>query len=217
MTNPLKGRIKAIEKLEKEFIKKAAVHLDDGDMYLIHMFLLGAAQRTLCQSRGFRHLIESKNFPSATVLLRTQIDTAMRMNALPLIQDRESSMKRLMANEVQFDRLTTMDGGKQERLTDAYLRKRLSAEHPWIDKVYTETSDFVHLSFRHLWTAVAGVEDETRTVRFALSGMDAQRPQSDYFEVCDAFAAVSKLAYTMILASWGPVRTPQENPDQDAA
>lgn len=74
----------------------------------------------------------------------------------------------------------------------------------------------IHLSFRHLWTAVAGVEDETRTVRFALSGMDAQRPQSDYFEVCDAFAAVSKLAYTMILASWGPVRPPV-GPVQNAA
>lgn len=217
MTNPLKGRLKAIEKLEKAFIKKAAAHFDAGDMYLTHMFLLGATQRTLCQSRGFRRLIESKNFPSATVLLRTQIDTAMRINALPLIDDRENSMKRLMASEIQFDRLmTTIDGGKRERLTDAYLRKRLSAEHPWIDKVYTETSDFVHLSFRHLWTAVARLEDETRTVHFDISGTDAQRPQSDYFEICEAFAAVSTLAYALIQASWGPVRPPRD-PLQNAA
>ncbi|UCI21083.1 hypothetical protein FJ970_09075 [Mesorhizobium sp. B2-1-8] len=204
----LKEWLGIIEKLEREFVKKANSHFTPGSMYLTHMFLLGAGQRTLSQSRGFRQMIKARNFPSATILLRTQIDTAMRIHGLPLIQDREESMKRMIAGQVQFDRLTTMENGKQVRLTDAYLRKHLSATYPWIDNVYTETSDFVHLSFRHLWTAIGGVDDEARTVQFALSGIDAKRDESAYFEACAAFFEVSKIVYMMLLVAWGLARPP---------
>ncbi|RUW22094.1 hypothetical protein [Mesorhizobium sp. M1E.F.Ca.ET.041.01.1.1] len=213
----LKDHLTAIKRQEREFLKTATHDLTAGSMYLTHMFILGAAQRTLSQSLGFRKMIEGRNFPSATILLRTQIDTAMRINALPLIQDRENSMKRLMANEVQFDRLTTLENGKQERLTDAYLRKHLSGQYPWIDKVYTETSDFVHLSFRHLWTAIAKVDDNTRTAHFMLSGVDAKRPEENYFEVCEAFFEVSKIIYQMLRSSWGLARPPSQEDVQNAA
>ena len=208
----LKDWLDTIWNLERQFIKEAAGKegFSAGPMYLTHMFLLAAGQRTLSQSRGFRQKIKAKNYPSATILLRTQIDTAMRIHALPLIQDREKSMKRLMANEVQFDRLTALEGGKQVRLSDAYLRRQLSARYPWIDKVYIETSDFVHLSFRHLWTAIARVDDETRTAHFALTGVDAKRKESDYFEVCEAFFEVSKIIYSMLLAAWLSTRPPSE-------
>ena len=158
MVKTLKDRLDNIEKLESELVRKAQKTLPPGPMYMTDMFLMGATQRTLAQSRGFRHLIETRNFPSATILLRTQIDTAMRVNGLSLMDDREGNLKRLMENELNFDRLTSgtpTDGGKPERLTDAYLRKQLSAKYPWIDKLYSDASNFVHLSFRHLWTAVA--------------------------------------------------------------
>ncbi|TGQ70986.1 hypothetical protein EN829_000925 [Mesorhizobium sp. M00.F.Ca.ET.186.01.1.1] len=204
----LKDRLSALRQQEREFLRTANHDLTAGSMYLTHMFILGAGQRTLSQSRGFRKMIEGRNFPSATILLRTQIDTAMRIHALPLIHDRENSMRRLMGNEVQFDRLTTLEGGKQVRLTDAHLRKHLSAQYPWIDKVYTETSDFVHLSFRHLWTAIARVDENTRTAHFMLSGIDAKRNEADYFEVCDAFFEVSRIIYRMLRSSWGLARPP---------
>ena len=39
------------------------------------------------QARGFRDLIEARNFPCAAAILRLQIDTAMRINALSLVDD----------------------------------------------------------------------------------------------------------------------------------
>jgi hypothetical protein len=196
MPRTLENRLERIEKLEKELLEKAQKSLPSGHVYLTDMFLLGATQRTLAQSQGFRQLIESRNFPSATILLRTQIDTAMRINELTLMGDREGNLKRLMEGEVRFDQLTTgklKDGGKTERLSDAYLRKQLSEKYPWVDKIHTETSDFVHLSFRHVWTAIARTEDETRMAYFAISGTDPVRDESDYYGVCDAFFEVSKV------------------------
>ena len=182
MPKTLKDRLDNIKKLERELVQKAQKGLPSGPMYLTDMFLMGATQRTLAQSRGFRELIEAKNFPSATILLRTQIDTAMRVNGLSLMDDREGNLKRLLENELNFGQLTTgtpKDGGKRERLTDAYLRKQLSMKYPWIDKIYTDSSDFVHLSFRHLWTAVARTDNKTAMAYVAITGGDPERDEFD--------------------------------------
>mgnify|MGYP001103053334 CR=1 FL=1 len=157
----------------------------------------------LSQSRGFRTLIETKNFPSATILLRTQIDTAMRINGLTMMVDIEACVQRLFKGERTFDRLmsgTPVGGGRQERLADAFLKRKLAEDHPWIEPLYAQTSDFVHLSFRHLFTAIADTNSETRMATLAIIGIDPKRDGAVYYEVCDAFFRVSRLTSTTILA-----------------
>jgi hypothetical protein len=202
MPKTLKDRLDDIEQLEKELPVKAQAILPDGTVSLIDFFILGATQRTLSQSRGFRTLIESRNFPSATVLLRTQIDTAMRINGLTMLADPEASMKRLFNGERTFDRLMSavpVLGGKPERLTDAFLKQKLAETHPWIAPLYADTSNFVHLSFRHLFTAITSTDAETRMATLAISGTDPKQEESAYYESCDAFFRVSRLTSTMIL------------------
>jgi hypothetical protein len=203
MQRSLRDRLDGIEKLESELTRKAQKSLPGGPMYRTDMFLMGAMQRTLAQSRGFRQLIEARNFPSATILLRTQVDTAMRVNGLSLMDNLEENLQRLIEDKLNFNQLMSglpKNGGKRERLTDAYLRKQLSAKYSWIDKIYTDASDFMHLSFRHLWTAIAGTDDETGMVYVAITGADPARDESIYFEVCDAFFEVSRITSIMILA-----------------
>ncbi|UPK26557.1 hypothetical protein [Bradyrhizobium sp. 195] len=137
MPRTLKHRLDGIEKLEQELVAKAHEMLPDGAVNIVDFFILGATQRTLSQSRGFRTLIETKNFPSATILLRTQIDTAMRINGLTMMGDIEADVQKLLKGERTFDRLmsgTPVGGGKPERLTDAFLKKKLAEEHPWIER-----------------------------------------------------------------------------------
>lgn len=202
MPKTLKDRLDAIEQLEKELPVKAQAILPDGAVSLVDFFILGATQRTLSQSRGFRTLIESKNFPSATVLLRTQIDTAMRINGLTMLADPEASMQRLFNGERTFNRLMSaapVGGGKPERMTDAFLKQKLAETHPWIAPLYADTSNFVHLSFRHLFTAITSTDAETRMATLAISSTDPKQDEGAYYEVCDAFFQVSRLTSTMIL------------------
>ncbi|MER9426027.1 hypothetical protein NKI88_26815 [Mesorhizobium sp. M0317] len=200
----LTHRLGAISKLETELVDKAHAILPKGAVNIVDFFILGATQRTLSQSRGFRTLIETRNFPSATILLRTQIDTAMRINGLRMMANVEADVQRIFKGERTFDRLVSSPaagGGKPERLTDAFLKKKLAEEHPWIEPLYSQTSDFVHLSFRHLFTAITETDAATQMATMAISGTDPKQDESVYYEVCDAFFRVSRLSSMTILAA----------------
>jgi hypothetical protein len=125
-----------------------------------------------------------------------QIDTAMRVNALLLVDDRDALCQEVLFGGKRFNALKDSNGN---RLTDKHLREKLAENHPWISRVYEETSDFVHLSGRHFYTSIASIDDQTRVCCLSISGADPPRLDSTYFEVVDAFSEVSKITALMLL------------------
>jgi hypothetical protein len=199
----LAERLTKIEALEAELPRKAAPIIQPGTgMYFVDWYVMGAAQRTMAQSRGFRTMIETRNFPGAAILLRTQIDTAMRINGLRYLDRPEEQLSEVFQGEKTFRQLDsweTTEKGRPKKMQDVFLRAKLVEEAPWIDPVYEKTSDFVHLSFRPLLSSINQL-DETGAISFAITGEDQTTNESDYFEVCDAFFDVTKLTGTFILA-----------------
>lgn len=193
----LADRLKRIDRLESELTRKGAAILGKcASLGHADFFIFGALRRTLAQARGFRDLIAARNFPCAAAILRLQIDTAMRVNALSLVDEPDATCKAVLDGE-QFNRLKDRDGKK---MSDAYLREKLATSHSWISPVYERTSDFVHLSGRHFDVSIARTDDETRMAYFQISGHDPQRPDETYFEVVDTFFESTKLAGQLILA-----------------
>ncbi|OSI68585.1 hypothetical protein BSZ22_20675 [Bradyrhizobium canariense] len=191
--------MKQLEQLEGELICKGARSVGAGtNLSYADFFIFGALRRTLAQSRGFRDLINSRNFPCAAAILRLQIDTAMRVNVLGLIDDVDQACRAVLDGE-QFNRLKDRDGTK---LSDAHLRRKLAEKHPWISKVYEQTSNFVHLSGKHFEVSIARTDDESRIAYFQISGHDPHRPEETYFEAVDAFFEATKLAGMLLLAFW---------------
>jgi hypothetical protein len=204
MTN-LSTHISKILKLEKELTQKAAQIIKPGaSMYVWDLFVMGAAQRTLAQSRGFRSMIETRNFPSAAILLRTQIDTAMRVNGLRYLDKADDQLSEVFKGEKLFKDLSSCRksvNDKPIRMQDKFLREWLQEDEPWIEKIYKETSDFVHLSFRPLFASIKHLDDNKRTIDFAIMGEDNVKDEADYYEICEAFFKVSKLTCTSILGA----------------
>jgi hypothetical protein len=195
----LTDRLKRIEQLEDELIRKGAGIVGAGaNLSQADFFIFGALRRTLAQARGFRDLINSRNFPCAAAILRLQLDTAMRVNALSIVGDVDAVCKAVIDGE-QFNRLKDRDGNK---LSDAHIRKKLAEKHPWISPVYERTSDFVHLSGKHFEVSIARTDDETRMAYFQISGHDPQRSDETYFEAVDTFFEATKLAGMLLLAFW---------------
>jgi uncharacterized protein (DUF4415 family) len=192
----LKDRIQRIADVEDELPRKAAAIMENlKDITHADLFVLGAFRRTLAQASGFRSLLQERNFPCAAAILRLQLDTAMRIHGLTLLDDRDASCKAVLAGKL-FNKLQDRNG---KRLSDAHLRASLAEEYPWIDPIYTDTSNFVHLSGRHFDVAIARTEEATRMAYFQISAVDPPRPESVYFEVVDAFFEVTKLAGTLLL------------------
>lgn len=163
-------------------------------------------RRTLAQSRGFRELITSRNFPCAAAIVRLQIDTAMRINGLSLVDDIDGFCSELI-NGKRYNKMKDRDG---KTLKDFYLRSKLSEGHPWIDQIYETTSDLIHLSTKHLWTSIVRTDDDTRTVYLQISDEDPSRPDEAYFEAIDGFFESTKLAGMLILACLTARHQPDE-------
>lgn len=193
----LAKRISAIEKIEKELVGKSSFILKVGEPITVcDYYLLGAINRTLAQSRGFRDMIWSSNFPCAAVILRTQIDTAMRINGIKYLSDFHVQLDSIMKGEKTFNQLKSKCGNK---MNDHFLRTKLEEKYGWINSVYKESSDFVHLSFRHLYTGLLSSGNEDQLLYFSITGYDAPKSEEQYFEICDTFFAISKIATTEIL------------------
>ncbi|MBN9529813.1 MAG: hypothetical protein J0H82_26635 [Alphaproteobacteria bacterium] len=197
MSQPdLAGRLNRLKALEQEILEASARSIGhEAAICQTDLFLLGALRRTLAQSRGFRDLMTARNFPCAAAILRLQIDTAMRVNALTLVDDVEQTCGAVLRGD-QFNRLKDRS---RTKMSDAHLRRKLAGNYPWTSTVYEQTSGFVHLSDRHFLSSIAGMDEANRSVRFQIGGEDPPRPDADYFEVVDAFTEATSLAGKLIV------------------
>jgi hypothetical protein len=196
----LAERLEYIEKLEGELLRKVAVFVSkESTLNFADFFLIGATKRAVAQSCGFRELIRFSNFPCAAGILRMQIDTCMRVNAFHLVTDIDEFARELFNGR----RFNLLSDANRNKLTDKYLRNKLAVKYPWITKVYESSSDFVHLSMRHYYSAVSSVNADTHEVRFLIAGSDPPRADEVYFEIVDTFFEVSKLLALELLGYFG--------------
>lgn len=186
----LELRLKRQVELEKEIVEKAHKSFEGvRNIYYADFLVFGALDRLLANSIGFKLMIESKLFPCAAALVRMQIDIAMRIHALALVDDKDGLAKFVMDG----NRLSKWKSRDGKRLTDAFLIESLEQEAKWVGRVYEATSAFVHLSDRHIWGAVHKT-DNAGTVQLAITGIDRPRPESSYYEAVDGFFEATKLS-----------------------
>ncbi len=196
----LAGLLQLIEKQEQQLLELIAPLLKPGQPFSAHgfrgfMFIIGAAKRTVAQSAGFRSMIESRNFVCASGLLRMQIDTAMRLNALNVVADVPLFLE-AWSNGEKFSKLKSASGNK---LHDAELLKELAFKFPWVQEVYSQTSAFIHFSVRHTWVSVAKMNEQERIVTFQISPEDSRRPEHDYYEIVSCFSDTNAIIRELIV------------------
>ena len=126
----------------------------------------------------------------------------MRVNGLKYLDAPESQLEEVFKGNMTFRELVSWqktEKGRAIRMQDRFLRERLQEDVPWIGPIYSETSDFVHLSFRHLFSSIENINDDDNIVSFTIAGKDGAKDESAYYEICDAFFSVSKLTCTILL------------------
>jgi hypothetical protein len=201
----LKDKLAKIEQGENLILKLFKEWMDaNSSMYISDFFRIGVAKRTLALSQGFRMHIEARNFTCAAALLRMQVDTALRVYAAFLVPSAEKYAKAVFDGE----RVDLMKDRHGRRLKDGYLAKKLSEHHPWVERVYRDTCNFVHFTSRHIFTSIASLNDDEGLVYFQVSAKDPSRAESDYFEVVDAFYASMKLTVSLTRA-WHDAKPPK--------
>jgi hypothetical protein len=119
---------------------------DGGTIYIWDLLVLAVVQRSLDLLDGFDSMMKSGNYRLAASLIRMQIDSAMRLYSIWLVEKPEAVVTQLLKGE-PLARLKARDG---EKLRDQYLHKQLSQKYPWVSGAYSVTCEYVHLSRPHM-------------------------------------------------------------------
>jgi hypothetical protein len=171
--------------------------VDGGNLYPMDLFAIGAANRAVSLIDGFQTLVAARNMVCARALLRLQIDTALRFAACTLVEDTNEFVRAVMDSE-RIDRLKDREGN---RLTDRYLVDKFKTEAPWLPEVYKRTSGYVHLSGAHLFSAVNRIEEEARTISWAITSRHDNFPDGSWQELVECSCECVDL-FGRFLGSW---------------
>ncbi|MDP2780750.1 hypothetical protein [Devosia sp.] len=159
----------------------------------IGWFVLAAVKKTTSLSHAFCLLVRAKNTLAAAALIRLQLDTAMRIFGLSLIEDVEAAGTHLM-NDGSYRELKSRHN---ERLDDKILHQKLNEYYPGLSAVYKATSSYVHLSGAHIKTGLLEQEG-TSVLFFHLNGTDDAKADQQFAEIVDAFDQATTLTTELI-------------------
>lgn len=126
-------------------------------------FLASAVlDRSLHLIFGFTSLIRGENYITACHLVRCHLDNVLRFSAAWLVDDPHEFAWNIMSGK-RIDKMKDKEG---HYLIDSFLKDSLNKEYPWVANVYKETSGFIHLSRKHIFTSSKlGAEEGTIELR----------------------------------------------------
>ena len=145
--NEISTRLGALRKKDVEI----SASIIGENLLLSDLFFISSADRSARLIDGFLPLLQSKNLTSAAPLLRLQIDNCLRTYAAFLVDDPDDFSQRVLFDNVKVSSIRDRDGKK---MSDVYLRQKLSEIDPKVSDAYIAASGFIHLSDKALFTMV---------------------------------------------------------------
>lgn len=175
---------------------QTSLQADGGAIFPLDILTQLVAKRAVSTASAFASLIEQRNMIGARVLLRTQIDSVIRLNAFQLVDDLHGTATKVLQGE-HLRRLKDRTG---QKMTDAHLVAMLGKHIEWLPRVYERLSGIVHLSDEFLGLTATAFDEPHRTVTISISEID-QLPDASWEEVMQCFLAASHLILHFI-DSW---------------
>ncbi|MBU1306528.1 MAG: hypothetical protein KKF33_13545 [Alphaproteobacteria bacterium] len=149
----------------------------------VEWYSLCAVVKTSSNILAFCQLIEARNIIASEVTLRSQLDTAMRLFGLSLVDDIEAAGTMLMSGQ-NYSALCH-GGNPKLPLRDWYLRDQLSLRYPWLKQTYQDACESVHLTADAIKRKLKFLNGR---IFFNLSGLDHQSvEEASYYHLADTF------------------------------
>jgi hypothetical protein len=204
----LRGKIK--DHIQLAFL---CIQAADGNTYNPDLWVNAAVRRSIQVLDGFATMVLARNLTCCGAMLRTQLDTAMRLFASTIVSDADAFVSHMMGGG-KLDHFRDRAGVK---LTDRHLCQELSKfdpEYGWVPRVYAATCEFVHMSGRHV-TYMAEVTGE-RTISYDIQLHDDRWPERSMLESIRVFGATTDVILSFV-HSWllqkSSYTTSHEGPD----
>ena len=168
----------------------------EGTIYHMDLFAAAVLNRSLYLIEGISKLILDRNYIASVPLLRLQLDNALRFHAAWLVDEPHQFVEDVMAGTKIRD-IRDSDGN---RMTDAYLVKKLSKEYDWIEEVYVKGSSYIHLSDSHIFNALHQTEKE-HEIGIQIGRGKIPVPDDTFLDLIGAFIETTKIVLRYV-NSW---------------
>jgi hypothetical protein len=185
----LKDELQRLQLSQSHFLARAMRRRDRATTEFDAMALVSyaALKRTLFLIEGFAQMIEDRNLVCAGALLRVQLDTALRFQAVFLVKEPREFADAILKGT----RVDTLVDRQGKRLTDRRLVDSAATEFPWVKPVYEQASGYVHFSEKHLLSDQSAVRSASEVLAIAPVDMNKFGDVSDS-SLRDAMAAFMK-------------------------
>lgn len=177
-------------------IGKSIITANAGALYHVDFLAIASLNRSLCLSKAFCELLKQKNFIAAAPLLRLQLDNALRFFALTLVRKPHD----FVMDVFQGKPICKMKDKDDQLMRDAYLVAKLNNVHPWVEKVYENTSGYIHLSEKHIFHAIENKSYDDKTINFnmKISDSDSFVSEKYYYEAIHAYLKTTEIVYELL-------------------
>lgn len=185
----------AIDSIENDVRDLFARYTVVGEpIYTAHFLLWAAGHRTISQIRGFKSMIASRNHTCSSAIARMQLDTALRLWGGFMHGNLAAYAEHVHAG----CRVQKLKSSAGLALTDRTLVNDLTAQYPWVARVYEATSGSIHLSSRHISLALHIDDEDPPNVSVQMGPEDRMVQPEIFFESCEAFLAITRLVLDVI-------------------
>jgi hypothetical protein len=191
------------------------MHQDSNNLYVSHLYILGALQKSLSNYRGMCFALKTCDGSIAAMMLRSQIDVAARIKALEYFADQEAACQKILAGTPIRDLKPDLKAGK---LFDVTLIERLSIDHNWIMEVYKNCNKHVHFCETHFINSVSNLNEPDRILTIELAFDSGPKKHENLTKECaEAFINMIEITEEVIDAWLANPLTPKPPPSQTAA
>ena len=196
-------------------------HLDEGiavmkafggAVYPFDLLTLGVLNRSMSLTSGFAILMRAENYLAAATLVRPQLDNFLRYAAAWLVADPHAFATQILRG-TPVKKQKTANGAL---MTDRCLVDHFKKDHAWMERVYNETSGFIHLSEKHLLMNVTETDGPNGRATFSISDKHSHVPREMRAEAVMAFGEITRLVlhrvYSWRISKENPPGPPKEEP-----
>ena len=192
MSSSLESLLEKIDKDKDRHLSlgKAMIAADGPKLFPLDLLAVAALNRSLSNSAAFTQLVRTENYLAAASLVRLQLDTFLRFFASYCVSDPHEFATSVFAG-TEVRKLKDRSG---QFMTDRRLVESVASEFPWATSVYKATSGFIHLSDKHIYSAIQSASDDGTFSM--LIGSDPNRfPGELWREMAEGFIASTEALF----------------------
>lgn len=173
----------------------------NGELFPCDTLSLAVLERSLHLLKGFSLLLSHGGYTTGVGLLRMQMDNVLRLHGVIAAADPHGTANKI----AQGVPLRTLKDRTGKKMTDRRLVELLSAENPWVDRVYNLACGYIHLSDQHIRHFFLRSEKDSNGLRNISIGDEEYVDLEQKDQLIDAFAVLTR-GILEIVSQWAAVR-----------